>query len=154
GSDFQFAGYYFHAPSTLNLTLNRAYSSTFGRRLSRDPIEEDGGLNLYAYVEDDPVDFTDPTGLDISGFRGPLPSPVFNPSGSTTTPVLPKPRHGDPERNKKRKKSSNRGVGPHKKPPPPKDCGNDKHRRKKCRAPEPGTIEALEYPIYDRLSCW
>jgi RHS repeat-associated protein len=38
--DFQYAGYYFHAPSGLNLTLARPYSSSLGRWLSRDPIGE------------------------------------------------------------------------------------------------------------------
>jgi RHS repeat-associated protein len=62
-SDLQYAGYYFHAPSGLNLTTFRAYSPTLGRWINRDPIEERGGVNLYAYVENDPVDLTDPSGL-------------------------------------------------------------------------------------------
>ncbi len=53
-SDFQYAGYYFHAPSGLNLTLNRPYSPTLGRFINRDPIEEQGGVNLYGYVDNDP----------------------------------------------------------------------------------------------------
>jgi uncharacterized protein RhaS with RHS repeats len=32
------------------------------RWLNRDPIAEAGGLNLYTYVENDPLDKTDPTG--------------------------------------------------------------------------------------------
>jgi RHS repeat-associated protein len=39
-SDFQFAAYYFHAPSGLSLTLNRNYSASLGRWMSRDPIGE------------------------------------------------------------------------------------------------------------------
>ena len=31
--------------------------------LSRDPIGEEGGLNLYGYVENDPINGTDPLGL-------------------------------------------------------------------------------------------
>jgi len=34
-----------------------------GRWINRDPIEEGGGINLYAYVENDPAGFTDATGL-------------------------------------------------------------------------------------------
>jgi len=31
--------------------------------LSRDPIAEDGGINLYGYVENNPINFYDPDGL-------------------------------------------------------------------------------------------
>jgi RHS repeat-associated protein len=61
--DFGFAGYYMHPRSGLNLTLARAYSASYGRFINRDPIEESGGVNLYAYVVNDPVGFTDDTGL-------------------------------------------------------------------------------------------
>ncbi len=62
-SDFQYAGYYYHAASGLNITLNRAYSAFLGRWLTRDPIGEAGGINLYGYVGGDPVGGMDPSGL-------------------------------------------------------------------------------------------
>jgi RHS repeat-associated protein len=62
-SDFQFAGYYNHSRSGLCLTVNRAYNSSLGRWLSRDPAEENGGLNLYAYVGNSPLMYSDPSGL-------------------------------------------------------------------------------------------
>ena len=62
-SDFGYAGYYYHKPSGLNLTLNRAYSASLGRWLTRDPIGERGGINLYGYVGNDPVSGVDPSGL-------------------------------------------------------------------------------------------
>jgi hypothetical protein len=40
------------------------YDPYAGRWLSRDPIEEKGGLNLYDYVLNDPIRWNDPTGLD------------------------------------------------------------------------------------------
>jgi RHS repeat-associated protein len=61
--DFQYAGYYFHARSELSLPLNRAYSAKLGRFINRDPIGEAKGVNLYAYVGNDPISSTDPTGL-------------------------------------------------------------------------------------------
>src|SRR5271154_2654162 len=39
-SDFQYAGYYEHATSGLNLTLYRAYDPNTARWLSRDPLGE------------------------------------------------------------------------------------------------------------------
>jgi RHS repeat-associated protein len=42
----------------------RFYSPRLGRFLQTDPIGYDGGLNLYAYVGNDPVNLTDPMGLD------------------------------------------------------------------------------------------
>lgn len=62
-SDVAFAGYFFHAPSGLYLTHYRAYDPRIGRWLSRDPIAEAGGINLYAYVGGEPVGMVDPLGL-------------------------------------------------------------------------------------------
>lgn len=62
-SDFQYAGYYVHATSGLNLTRTRAYSTNLGRWINRDPIEERGGNNLYAYVRNNAISRTDPMGL-------------------------------------------------------------------------------------------
>jgi RHS repeat-associated protein len=64
--DFGYTGHYHHAPSGLNLTLYRAYNPAFGRWLSRDPIGERGGLNLYGYVGNQPINFRDPLGLEPS----------------------------------------------------------------------------------------
>ena len=40
----------------------RFYSPRIARWLTRDPIEEDGGLNLYVVCDNDPVNKYDPTG--------------------------------------------------------------------------------------------
>ncbi|MBM4149762.1 MAG: RHS repeat-associated core domain-containing protein, partial [Lentisphaerae bacterium] len=45
----------------------RPYSPTLGRFLTRDPIEESGGENLYAFVGNDPADWIDPLGLAAYG---------------------------------------------------------------------------------------
>jgi hypothetical protein len=49
-----------------------AYDPAVGRFISRDPIAESGGLNLYRYVGNSPINGTDPDGLspDDGGFDG------------------------------------------------------------------------------------
>ena len=67
--DFGYTGHYHHAPSGLNLTLYRAYDPVMGRWLSRDPLENaemKQGPNLYAYVQNDPVNAFDPYGKDLN----------------------------------------------------------------------------------------
>jgi RHS repeat-associated protein len=68
-ADFQYAGYYAHSRSRLDLTRTRAYSSVLGRFINRDPIEEEGGINLYAYVDNIPIQDTDASGLQSMGCR-------------------------------------------------------------------------------------
>ncbi len=64
-ADFGYAGYYYHVPSGLCLTLYRAYNPDVGRWLSRDPYGEPAGINLYVYVTDNPVNAVDPHGTFI-----------------------------------------------------------------------------------------
>lgn len=58
-----FAGMVHHLPSSLGLTRFRAYDAATGRWLSRDPLGERGGQNLYAYVGNAPTTAVDPSGL-------------------------------------------------------------------------------------------
>jgi RHS repeat-associated protein len=61
-SDIGYAGYFNHSVSGLDFTLYRGYDPTHARWLNRDPIGELGGVNLYAYVGENPDSYRDPTG--------------------------------------------------------------------------------------------
>ena len=63
--EFGYTGHHFHEESKLHLTWYRAYDAGLGRWLSPDPIGENGGLNLYGYCLNDPVNCLDPDGLII-----------------------------------------------------------------------------------------
>ena len=75
---FGYTGHYEHAASGLTLTWFRAYNPITGRWLSRDPIREKGGTNMYIYVHNNPIQFKDPTGLEEGDDGGlpPLPPPL------------------------------------------------------------------------------
>jgi RHS repeat-associated protein len=64
-TDFGYAGMFYNAASGLSLTRYRAYDPAVGRWLSRDPWGEvsDPGANLYSYVQNDPINGIDSTGL-------------------------------------------------------------------------------------------
>jgi len=62
--DFNFTALYRHSQSNLDMAVRRFYDPDLGRWLSRDPIEEKGGVNLYRYVANNPVGLIDPSGLD------------------------------------------------------------------------------------------
>ncbi len=67
GTPFQWLGgygVYYDSSTDLHLTLHRAYSANMRRFISSDPMGIDGGVNLYAYGNLNPLFFVDPYGLD------------------------------------------------------------------------------------------
>jgi RHS repeat-associated protein len=58
-----YGGYIFDAETDNYLARNRYYSVTLTTWISRDPIDYKGGMNLYAYVNDNPTYRLDPSGL-------------------------------------------------------------------------------------------
>jgi RHS repeat-associated protein len=71
-TDFAYTGHYYHSATKLHLALYRAYSAETARWLSRDPLQEEAGLNMYSLCDNAPVSRTDPLGLfDISDLFDP-----------------------------------------------------------------------------------
>ena len=59
---YLFTGRRYDPEADLMFYRNRMYSTSRGRFLQRDPVGYVDGLNLYAYVVNNPVMWTDPTG--------------------------------------------------------------------------------------------
>jgi RHS repeat-associated protein len=63
-ADFRYTGHYHHEQSSLHLAMFRAYDVELGVWISEDPLGEEGGINLYGYVEGNPVHHFDSLGLE------------------------------------------------------------------------------------------
>ena len=68
---------------------NRYYDSELGRFISQDPIFEEGGVNLYNFVENDPINH-----WDILGFLNVGESEVINKKSVTLSYNFPIPSPG------------------------------------------------------------
>ncbi|QNA84063.1 RHS repeat-associated core domain-containing protein [Sphingomonas sp. So64.6b] len=60
---FQYTGQTWLPEIGLYYYKARLYSATLGRFMQADPIGYDAGMNWYNYVGGDPINFSDPTGL-------------------------------------------------------------------------------------------
>ncbi len=77
----------------------RFYDPNFQRWLNQDPIAENGGINLYRFVGNDPVNYVDPLGLEgnpvsstLSGASGAWNSNPFGGGGSFYNPGFLNPQ--------------------------------------------------------------
>jgi RHS repeat-associated protein len=64
---FLFSQRYYDAEVGLYYYGHRYYEPEIGKWLSRDPLQEQGGLNQYAFCKNDPKNCVDPLGLTSSG---------------------------------------------------------------------------------------
>jgi RHS repeat-associated protein len=67
GNSFTFSTKYLDEESQLSYYGFRYYSAELGRWINRDPIEETGDVNIYMYVNNNPMALIDPLGLITFG---------------------------------------------------------------------------------------
>ncbi|CAG4927206.1 RHS repeat-associated core domain-containing protein [Paraburkholderia gardini] len=100
-SRFGYTGQQYLAPLGLYYYKARMYSPTLGRFLQTDPVGTADDLNLYAYVKNNPINFTDPTGMmAASGFASTSSAPPVAVSApvqvAVSTPKLDAPTFSTP----------------------------------------------------------
>jgi RHS repeat-associated protein len=66
---FRFPGQYYDSETGLHYNYFRYYNPQTGRYITPDPIGLEGGINLFSYVANSPVNRTDPLGLWFEGMN-------------------------------------------------------------------------------------
>jgi len=62
--NLRFSGQYYDQETGLFYNVFRDYDPRTGRYIESDPIGLNGGINTYAYVENNTLSYIDPLGLD------------------------------------------------------------------------------------------
>jgi RHS repeat-associated protein len=86
---YRFSSKEWNANSGLYYYLYRFYDPKPQRWLNRDPIEEDGGINLYAYLENNTINRLDALGLQSAAEVGANTGYGWGLTGNNPTPEIP-----------------------------------------------------------------
>ncbi|UDQ98449.1 RHS repeat-associated core domain-containing protein [Lentisphaerota bacterium WC36G] len=84
---YRFSTKYFDNNTNLIVYRYRNYNPQTGKWLKRDPIEEQGGYNLYGFVGNNPIDYIDLLGLYPSPNNPPAPKGYYSYTHPTPKPV-------------------------------------------------------------------
>jgi RHS repeat-associated protein len=89
---YRFSSKEIHANSGMYYFLYRFYDPNLQRWVNRDPVAEAGGINLYGFLGNSPIDYSDPFGDAVypNNFNGPLRP------GDIRGPLLPDPNQRPP----------------------------------------------------------
>jgi RHS repeat-associated protein len=68
---FRFPGQFYDQETGLHYNYHRYYDPITGRYITPDPIGLRGGINLFVYVQENPINGSDPRGLDGQGGENP-----------------------------------------------------------------------------------
>ncbi|MGE0084745.1 MAG: RHS repeat-associated core domain-containing protein [Desulfococcaceae bacterium] len=94
-NNLRFPGQYYDSETGLHYNWHRYYDPDSGRYLTPDPIGLAGGMNLYVYVDGNPVNRADPEGLEQKNL---YPNQRYNPANKVpkVTPTNPKLTPAEP----------------------------------------------------------
>ena len=90
-NQFRYTGEQLDPETGFYYLRNRYYQPEFGRFLQRDPIRYAGGSNMYTYVGQNPINFTDSSGLvgpqDLTYFAARVWNVTVEVAGNASVPI-------------------------------------------------------------------